>query len=148
MRRFPIIVRLAAILAAYIAVCIAIATILIGNMHFKNGRSVLGAQYYLGLFMAPNALSFGISIWVMRSRWVALRMHKLIAVGFSLGISALLIIFAFVLVLARFPGNSVVSESGARVLMVAPGIIAAQFLRLRDRLSKPAAPGARSEPRG
>jgi hypothetical protein len=131
MRRFPVIVKLAAILAAYVAVCIGIATILIGNMHFKNGLSVLGAQYYLGLFIAPNAIGFGISIWVMRSRWVALRVPQLLAVGFSLGILALLMIFAFVLVLARFPGNSVVSEGGARVLMVAPGIIAAQFLRLR-----------------
>jgi hypothetical protein len=92
---------------------------------------VLGLQYSLALFLVPNALSFAISAWIMRSRWAGLRIPQILAAGFALAVVVLLLMFAFLLILAPFLGNSVVSEIGARAMMVAPGIVAAQLLRVR-----------------
>src|SRR5205085_365937 len=107
------------------------ASTLIETMQFENGLNVFGAQYSLALFLVPNAVSFAISVWIMRARWVGLRVPQLIAAGFSLGIVALLIMFGFVIVFVPFLGNSTVSEIGIRLVMIAPGIIAAQLLRVR-----------------
>jgi hypothetical protein len=130
MSRISVAVKLAAILVAYAGTCFGIASALVGAMHFKNARGVLGAQYSLGVFLLPNALSFALSAWIMRSRWSALRIPHLISAGFFLALATILLMSCFVVAFSPFFEISVVSTLGARIAMVAPGIIAAQALRL------------------
>ncbi|MGZ3544480.1 MAG: hypothetical protein ACXU9V_05580 [Gemmatimonadaceae bacterium] len=130
MLRIPTGVKLAVIVSAHIATCLGIGVAVASTMHFKSARSVLGAQYSLALFLVPNVLSLAISAWIMRARWAQLRLAQLVAAGFSLGLVTIVMMFAFVLLFVPFLGIPLMYDIGPRVAMIAPGIIAAQLLRV------------------
>jgi hypothetical protein len=128
--RIPTGVKLAVIVAAHVATCVGIGVALVSTMHFKSAGSVFGAQYSLTLFLVPNVLSLAISAWIMRGRWAHLRLVQLVAAGSSLGLVMIVMMFALVLLLTLFLRIPFMSDIGPRVAMVAPGIIAAQLLRV------------------
>jgi hypothetical protein len=135
--RLSVAVKLAAMLVVYVGTFFGIASGIVGAMHFKNARGLLGAQYSLGVFLLPNALSFALSAWIMRSRWSALRIPQLISAGFFLAFATILLMFCFVVAFSPFFDVSIISELGPRIAMVAPGIIAAQAVRLGANRSIP-----------
>src|SRR3954464_3957559 len=132
MRRFPVIVRLVAIFATYALAFIGLVAAMIEGMHYKSAASVIGAQYYAGLFLVPNTLGFAASAWIMRSRWVGFWIGQAVAAGLSLGLLTLILFAAFTLTVTQFH-TFAITEIGGRVAMLAPGIIAAQCFRLRAR---------------
>jgi len=120
-------------LATYIATCLGFAILLIQSNHFESAGSVFGAQYSFGLFLFPNTLSFAISAWIMRARWSRLSPPQLVAAGFSLSILTIAVLFGVFALILPFLNHPALIEVGARVAMVAPGVIAAQFLRFSAR---------------
>src|SRR4051812_24664830 len=132
MRRFSVIVRLAAIFATYALAFIGLVAAMIEGMHYKSAASVIGAQYYVALFLVPNALAFAISVWIMRSRWVGLPIGQAAAAGLSLGLLTLILFAAFTLIVTQFH-TFAITEIGGRVAMLLPGILAAQCFKLRAR---------------
>jgi hypothetical protein len=141
MLRIPIGVKLGVIVSAHAATCLGVGAALVSTMHFKSGRSVLGAQYSLALFLVPNVLSLAISVWIMRARLTQPRLAQLVAAGFFLGLVTIVMMFAFVLLFVPFSGIPLMSDIGPRLAMVAPGIIAAQLLRLGTNPSDRAVAG-------
>jgi hypothetical protein len=131
-------VKLAVIVSTHVATCVGIGVALVSTMHFKSARSVLGSQYYFALFLVPNVLSLAISAWIMRGRWSHLRLAQLVAAGSSLGLVTIVVMFALVLLFVPFLGISSISDIATRVVMVAPGIITAQLLRVGTNPNDPA----------
>jgi hypothetical protein len=130
MTRLSASVKLALIVSAHTATYVLLFLYMVRTGDFKSAASVLGAQFWAAFFLVPNLLSFAISAWVMRARWVDLSVAQLVSAGFSLGVATAIIFFAFVLLFAPFKGMPVLSEILPRIMMIAPGIIGAQLLRV------------------
>ena len=130
MTQVPAGLKLVAMIAAHAAVCTIIAVAMIENAHFQSARGVFGAQYSFAVFMIPSVLSFAISAWIVRTRWANLRFTQVVAAGLSLGLLTVTVMVVFVFLLVPFFETRIVSVVGTRVIMVFPGIIAAQLLRI------------------
>jgi hypothetical protein len=116
-------VKLVLITATHASTCAAIAFSLSELLRRQSELQVMRAQYALALALIPNVLSFAVTAWLIRARWTTLRVAQTIAAGLFLGLLTVAMTLGFGSLSAFFSVSML-------AMVVAPGIIAAQFLRL------------------
>ena len=131
MKRGQFVGKFSLLLAGYVIVVIGIEALMRLSVQKQSVSTVLAESYSFALFLTPNTLSFAVSSFIMRRRWVELRLPQILVVAAFAAVLTVVSLFvlAFVLGLVYYS----VSENGAemiiRTIMVAPGILAAQLLR-------------------
>ena len=106
--------KFALLLADYVIVVIALEALMRLGLQGESVSKVLAASYAFALFLIPNALSFTISAFIMRRRWVELRAPQILAVGMFAAVITAFLIFFFGFLLGSVYS---MSETGAKVII-------------------------------
>lgn len=130
MSRLSFLLKLASMAAVYCGLVAAV----ISWPSRTSGEDVgliMWAEYGLAVILLPNALTFFVSAILLRRRWADLRIPQIMAAGSIAAIATFAMVGVFVFLYYPFLGDSTwKARTVAGLLMLLPGIIAAQLLRV------------------
>jgi hypothetical protein len=131
--RNSVALRLAVLVTVYVVVAIGCSLLLSESMHRNGPNAVLGARYSMNLFLTPNVLTFLFTaLWIKRS-WVHLSWRHCAGSAIILAPVTIVLIFAVVFFFYLVFGEHIVSWTAILAVMLVPGILTAQLLRLAER---------------
>jgi hypothetical protein len=133
----PVVVKVVTTVAIYGAWCALILFVFSQSVPPEEKALMTTLTLTMGVIFAPSLLGFGATAWLLRARWTGMGGPQILVATFFLAFATLVLGWALGLVFFWFAQEPrFTTRLVLFIMMLFPGIIAAQLLRLGEKRRK------------